>query len=126
MELRANSNGNLSFQQIITYSRQILTVATRRNRSEWPSKSRFKVIVYQRSPKFIRWFTKNLERFKTKINELRKKQVIDPQTKKPTTYDQLLRKTYAKGFGKNTSYLYILNADHIYEALCKVPKVDSY
>jgi hypothetical protein len=41
---------------------------------------------------------------KTKINELRKKQVIDPQTKKPTTYDQLLRKTYAKGFGKNTSY----------------------
>ena len=41
---------------------------------------------------------------KTKINDLRKKQVIDPQTKKPTTYDQLLRKTYAESFGKNTSY----------------------
>ena len=35
-------------------------------------------------------------------------------------------KTVNGSFGKNTSYLYILNADHIYEALCKVPKVDSY
>lgn len=41
---------------------------------------------------------------RTKLNDLRKKEVIDPKTKKATTFDQLLRKTYAEGFGRNTSY----------------------